>query len=174
LSYRVHVVPYNSQWRDRYALEEPLIRQAMGVGNVVDIQHVGSTSVPGLAAKPVIDILVGVRGDLVMSDEQKAAMATLGYEYRDQAGVEGRLFLRKGGANRSHHCHVVEWDGVIWREHLLFRDYLRTHPAECEAYAVLKGELAGRFADDRARYTESKAPLIQAMLERARAWEAAQ
>lgn len=174
MSYAVTVEPYNSQWPEKFAAEAPLIRQAMG-DCAVEVQHIGSTSVPGLAAKPVIDILVGVSGPLEMSAAQIKAMAAIGYEYRGDAGVEGRLFFRKGGANRSHHCHVVSYGDSVWQEHLLFRDYLRTHPADREAYALLKQELAAQYggAEQRAVYTESKAPFIQGVLERARAWDRA-
>ena len=174
MSYAVAIEAYDPQWPQKFAVEAPLIRQAMGEV-VVDVQHIGSTSVPGLAAKPVIDILVGVSGPLEMSAAQIEAMAAIGYEYRGDAGVEGRLFLRKGGASRSHHCHVVRYGDQVWRGHLLFRDYLRAHPTDREAYAALKQELALQYsaAEQRAVYTESKAPFIQGVLERARAWDEA-
>ncbi len=129
----------------------------------------GSTSVPGLIAKPVIDICIGLQEPPPPGEAIIVALADLGYEHRGEHGIPGRHFFRKG-APRSHHLHVVLHGNDFWVRHLLFRDYLRAHPDEAEAYADLKRLLAIRHAGDREMYTDSKGPFIAGVLERARAW----
>lgn len=161
------IVDYDPEWPRLYEKERALICSALG-DTVADIQHVGSTAVPGLVAKPVIDILVGVR-DLSLGEGHIEILSEMGYEYRGEAGIPGRLFLRKG-MPRTHHIHVTELGSEFWTDHVLFRDYLRAHPEEALRYADLKRELAARFTLDRVRYTESKAPFISNLLEKAPIW----
>lgn len=119
---------------------------------------------PGLAAKPIIDIMPGVedinraRGPLV------AAMEGLGYESLGEYGIVGRLYFRRGEP-RSHHVHVFEVGHPEWRKHLLFRDYLRAHPEVAAEYGALKRELASAHRTDRAAYTDAKGPFIARILE---------
>lgn len=156
---------YDPGWEQAFEAEREVVAQAFGDG-VVAIEHIGSTAVPGLAAKPIIDILVGVRSlDLV--DERVFAMEAAGYEYLGEHGLPGRLFFRKGDP-RSHHVHAVEHGGEHWQRHLLFRDYLRTHPQEAERYGALKRELATEASGDRALYTDRKTPYIDGVVARAR------
>jgi GrpB-like predicted nucleotidyltransferase (UPF0157 family) len=129
----------------------------------------GSTAVPGLAAKPVIDVSVGLRR-LELSPNQIAAVEALGYEYLGENGLPGRLFFRRSeGGRRTHHLHVVEMDGKHWHRHRAFRDYLRSHPNEAGRYAAEKLRLAAE-ASTHGDYWERKQPYIDALFERAWAW----
>jgi GrpB-like predicted nucleotidyltransferase (UPF0157 family) len=166
LAVEIVVVEYDPTWPDQFARELEALQRALGEAAIA-IEHIGSTSVPGLAAKPVIDILIGV-ARIELTPDQIAAVEALSYEFRGEAGIPGRLFFRK--VPRTAHVHVVEHGGEIWRSHLLFRDYLRVHPAERDRYAALKRELAGVYREDRQTYTASKEPLIAELLESARRW----
>lgn len=130
------------------------------------IEHIGSTSVPGLCAKPIVDIAVGVR-KLELTDEQIAAMERLGYEYLGEYGLPGRLFFRKGEP-RTHNVHVVEHGGEHWERQLVFRDALRADPEERQRYDELKRRLAAA-GHPREAYTELKTPFIRGVEARARA-----
>jgi GrpB-like predicted nucleotidyltransferase (UPF0157 family) len=132
----------------------------------VAIEHIGSTSVPDLCAKPIVDILVGLR-ELELTDEQFAAMTELGYEYLGEYGLTGRLFFRKGDP-RTHNVHVVKHGGEHWERQLVFRDALRSDPEERLRYDAFKRRLAAE-GHSREVYTELKTPFIRAVEDRARA-----
>lgn len=135
----------------------------------VAIAHVGSTSVPGLCAKPIIDICVGVP-ELSVAEDRVESMAGLGYQYVPEYEVEipdRRYFRRPHGRPRTHHVHACCLNGEIWNCHLSFRDWLRSHPSDRDAYASLKRDLYARHMHDRPAYTEAKGPFIQSILERA-------
>lgn len=161
-------VDYDPRWPGLFAEEAKRLRQAIG-GALVAVEHVGSTSIPGLSAKPVIDILVGVR---VLGEGEKAvpALDALGYEYRGENGIPGRLFLRKGLVEyrRTHHLHMVGMGHEQWASMLSFRDYLRAHPDEAGRYEALKRDLASQFRGDRRAYTDGKAEFVEAVLAKAR------
>ncbi len=153
-----------------YQEERELILRAVG-SRFIAIEHVGSTSVSGLSAKPVIDILAGVT-ELEDAEACIGALEGIGYEYVPEYEVEipERRYFRKGPSERrTHHLHVVEMAGGFWEETLLFRDYLREHSQTAKEYAALKRRLADTHAHDRAAYTEAKAPFIQAVLGQAMA-----
>ncbi len=133
-------------------------------GRVVAIEHVGSTSVPGLCAKPIVDVLVGLR-DLTLENAHIAEMRELGYEYLGEYGLPGRLFFRKDP--RTHHVHVVEHGGEHWERHLLFRDTLRADPDERRRYDEFKRRLAAE-GHPRDVYTELKTPFIREVEARGR------
>jgi len=163
----VVLVEYDSAWPRLYEKESERIRAAIGDA-VVAIEHIGSTAVPGLAAKPVIDVLVGLQA-LHLTREQIEAMASLGYEYLGEYGISGRLFFRKGRP-RSHHVHAVLHASHLWDRHLAFRDYLRARPDEAKDYAVFKQALAAELAGERDGYTARKDAFAAALQERALAW----
>ena len=163
----VEVVEYDPGWPR--AFEEERTRVAHALDDfMVAVEHVGSTAVPGLAAKPVIDILAGLR-TLDLPPERISAMEELGYEYRGEYGIPGRLFFRKGGVARTHHVHAVEHGGEQWRRHLAFRDYLRAHPSEVAAYARAKRDAVAR-APTADAYSDAKEPHVDALAARASAW----
>lgn len=148
-----------------FAAEAERIERAC-VGLQIRLEHIGSTSVPGLAAKPVIDILAG-RPVSISGDRYVAALRQLGYEHKGSFGIPGRNYFRRGSP-RSHHVHLVSWSSEFWRDHLLFRDYLRTHPLVASEYETLKREIAVMYVQDRDRYTDAKGPFIRSILRRAR------
>ena len=156
---------YSDQWAALFEQEKQRLQTALG-GHALAIEHVGSTSVPGLAAKPIIDIAVAI-ADLSKVADCVAPLAELGYHYKGEYGLAGRHYFNKGNP-RTHHLHMALPTSDHWRNHLLFRDYLRRHPETVAEYASLKRKLAAQFQSDIERYTDSKAPFISGVLEAAR------
>jgi GrpB-like predicted nucleotidyltransferase (UPF0157 family) len=156
----ITLVEYQSTWPGLFETERCLLFSAIG-----PIEHIGSTAVPGLAAKPILDMMAGLR-TLPLGREAIAALSALGYEHLGENGIPGRHFFRKG-MPRTHHLHVVQDGSDFWRNHLLFRDYLRGHPEEADAYGRLKRALGERFRADRDAYSNSKTPYIEAVLRKA-------
>jgi GrpB-like predicted nucleotidyltransferase (UPF0157 family) len=158
---RVVIVAADPGWPAAFEAEAALIRAA--VGHVLArIEHIGSTAVPGLAAKPIIDLMAGLHrlGD---ADAVTAPLAALGYQYvpEFEAELPGRRYFRKAPAGGpGYHLHLWPLASEAWARHLLFRDYLRAHADEAARYAALKYELAARFADDRDGYTHAKGEYI--------------
>jgi GrpB-like predicted nucleotidyltransferase (UPF0157 family) len=169
LSERVELVDHDPTWAELYNEEAAKIA-AVFDGAAAGIEHIGSTSVPDLCAKPIVDVLVGLR-ELVLTDEQIAAMQSLGYEYLGEHGLPGRLFFRKHP--RTHHVHVVEHEGEHWERQLMFRDTLRRDHDERRRYDEFKRRLAAE-GHPREVYTELKTPFIREVEARARARRAAQ
>jgi GrpB-like predicted nucleotidyltransferase (UPF0157 family) len=138
---------------------------------VVTIEHVGSTAVPGLPAKPIIDLAVGVRSLREAQARCIDALQALRYTYipEYQSWLPDELFFRKGVAGRwTHHVHVMEPSAPGWEHRLLFRDYLRAHPDAAEAYMDLKRRLAAAFRDDIAAYRTGKSAFVQDAVAKAR------
>jgi GrpB-like predicted nucleotidyltransferase (UPF0157 family) len=162
----VRVVPYDPAWPSRFESECAALQGAIGEWVVGGIHHVGSTAVPGLAAKPVIDILVGVH-DLPSSRACFDPLAELAYRYAPYRVQEMHWFCKPDPRRRTHHLHLVPLDSHRYRAELAFRDHLRAHPDEAGEYATLKRELAGRFESDREAYTAAKATFIEGVVSRA-------
>lgn len=142
--------------------------EALGA-RVMAIEHIGSTAIPGVAAKPTIDILVGVGTLAAIDDSAETRMAAIGYELRGEMGVPGRRYLRKGESfPRESNVHVVELGGPLWRSNIAFRDYLRAHPREAEEYGALKRKLVSTAdgAEPEA-YAAGKAAFIAEIARRA-------
>lgn len=159
----VELVDHDPSWAELF--EEERVRIApIFDGQAVGIEHIGSTSVPDLCAKPIVDVLVGLR-ELSLSDEQIAAMKGLGYEYLGEYGLPGRLFFRKHP--RTHHVHVVEHRGEHWERQITFRDALRSDAEERQRYDAFKRKLAAE-GHSREAYTELKTPFIREVEARAR------
>ena len=165
----VELRDYDPTWAELFESERQLLAPVFG-RRAVAIEHVGSTSVPGLTAKPIVDVLVGLR-ELELSDEEIEAMAALGYEYLGEHGLPGRLFFRK--EPRTHHVHVVEHCGEHWDRQLVFRDALRSDAEERQRYDAFKRRLAAE-GHPREVYTELKTPFIRDIEARARARRTAQ
>jgi GrpB-like predicted nucleotidyltransferase (UPF0157 family) len=161
----VRLVPYDSTWPLEFAVEADRITRACD-GLPLRLEHIGSTAIPGLAAKPVIDILAGRPGSIPGS-RYVAAFKRLGYEHKGAFGIPGRNYFRKG-TPRTHHVHLVSWSSELWRDHLLFRDYLRAHPLIAREYETIKRELAAMYVNDREQYTDAKGPFIRSIVRRAR------
>lgn len=162
----VIVVDYDDEWLERFERERMLIAGALG-DLAVSIEHVGSTAVPGCAAKPVIDIMIGLR-TLAEGERCIAPLEAIGYEFRGDGGIAEHLFFRRGKP-RTHHLHMVERGGSYWNEHIAFRELLRTTPELAREYGALKKRLAARYRTQRVEYTEAKTPFVRAALAQAEA-----
>jgi GrpB-like predicted nucleotidyltransferase (UPF0157 family) len=160
---RVELVDHDPSWAELFEAERGRI-SAIFDGRAVGIEHVGSTSVPDLCAKPIVDVLVGLR-ELELSDDDVESMRSLGYEYLGEYGLPGRLFFRK--EPRTHHVHVVAHGGEHWERQLMFRDALRSDTEERERYDEFKRRLAAE-GHPRDVYTELKTPFIREVEARAR------
>lgn len=167
---QIEVVDYRPEWPDRYRREAEQLSDALG-DTLVAAHHIGSTSVPGLAAKPVIDILLEVR-DLAELDTHNAAMADLGYEAKGEYGIERRRFYQKGGDRRSHHVHAFPVGDEHVTRHLAFRDYLIAHPAVAAEYARLKQRIAQTYVSDSNGYCAAKNDFVVNHERRALTWQA--
>ena len=153
--------PYDPGWPARFEEERQLIAEALG-DLALEIYHIGSTAIPGLEAKPVIDILVAVRR-LDDAAECIAPLQRLGYTFVDRAQNIDRRFFRKGRP-RTHHAHIVEQNSQAFVDHLAFRDALRSDARLRDEYAALKRDLAGRYKHDRATYSDSKTEFVRQVL----------
>jgi GrpB-like predicted nucleotidyltransferase (UPF0157 family) len=166
----VIIVEYNPAWQLLFQEEATRIRNVLNGIEITRIEHFGSTAVPGLAAKPIIDLLIGVESFSIAKQIVISPLKSLGYAYwRDNPDPQ-RLFFVKGlppNSPRTHHIHMVEPNSILW-ERLLFRDYLCQHPDEAESYAQLKRQLARRFSSDREAYTQGKTEYIQSIMEKAK------
>ena len=172
MAQHIAVIDYQPAWPRQFADEAARIRRILG-DNCVTIHHIGSTAVPGLAAKPVIDLLPVVR-ELAAVDHSAAAFARIGYEYLGEFGLPGRRYLRKGGDRRTHQIHIFALGSAEIDRHLAFRDYLRTHPAVCERYARLKRSLAAQYPHDIEGYCDGKDAFIKRVERAALAWQRTQ
>jgi GrpB-like predicted nucleotidyltransferase (UPF0157 family)/RimJ/RimL family protein N-acetyltransferase len=159
----VRIVPYDAAWPERFEQERAALASAIAGQVAGGIHHVGSTAVPGLASKPVIDILVGVR-DLESSRSCFDRLRELGYVYAPYRSSEMHWFCKPDPSRRTHHLHLVPVDSTRFREELAFRDYLRAHRDVANDYGALKQELAHEFRNDREAYTHAKTDFINAVL----------
>ncbi len=155
----IHLVPHDPAWAGRFADEARAIRAVIGPWLTGGVEHVGSTAVPGLAAKPVIDIMAGV-ADLESSRACIEPLGGLGYLYAPYREDVMHWFCKPDPAARTHHLHLVPTGSPRWRRVLAFRDLLRRDPAAATEYAALKQTLAARFPHDREAYTDGKTALI--------------
>ncbi len=159
---RIQISDYDSRWPAEYEAESQRIRAAVDSDAVLELHHIGSTAIPGMAAKPIIDIL------LVISENAErvrliAGLQKLGYAYWEGNPDPGRMFFVKGmppfGSRRTHHVHVFD-DVMERRRRIAFRDYLRTHADASWEYADLKRQLAKQFSAGREAYTRGKDAFI--------------
>ena len=166
----VEIVDYDPQWPGHYRLDAAELAQALGE-RVGGIEHFGSTAVPGMSGKPIVDLLVGiVRWPMAVGERE--ALQALGYEYLGEAGVAGREYLRRRGA-RNTNLAVVEWQGGLWNENLMLRDFLRADPLAAAAYSQSKREAWSGGARSLLAYSAAKAATLAELLKRAREWGAA-
>jgi GrpB-like predicted nucleotidyltransferase (UPF0157 family) len=155
------VVPHDPIWATEFEREASRIREALGI-SVADVHHIGSTSVPNIYAKPIIDILVETT-DLNAIDANTLNMTAGGYEAMGEFGLPGRRYFRRDNAQgiRTHHVHVFEKGSDSVERHLAFRDYLIAHPAHAQLYSAMKRELAPLCANDMEKYMDGKDPFIK-------------
>jgi GrpB-like predicted nucleotidyltransferase (UPF0157 family) len=159
----IHIVPYDPRWVVQFEREKAALERLLAPWRRGPIEHVGSTAVPGLCAKPVIDIMVGVTS-LAESESAKAALGEAGYQYSEYKTDVMHWFCKPSFAMRTHHLHLIPYRAPLWHERLKFRDVLRASPALAADYAALKLDLARKFEFDREAYTEGKSPFIARIL----------
>ncbi|OVE85945.1 GrpB family protein [Natronolimnobius baerhuensis] len=160
----VELCEYHAEWKHRYEDERARL-EAIAGEHINSIEHVGSTAIEGMPAKPVIDMLATV-DEPESADALRPLLEENGYEYRPTDDVAGRLFFAKGPqTNRTHYLSVTERESTVSEETLVFRDYMRTHPVAAAEYAALKRELAATYPADRESYTDAKSTFVAAVLE---------
>jgi len=156
---KIEVVPYDPRWPEAFEKEKVAILSKAAQA-IVTIHHIGSTAVPGLSAKPIIDMLIETPS-LEIFDKHSVAIESLGYEGLGEMGIPGRRYFRKGGENRTHQIHAFATGDPGLRRHLAFRDYLRAHPVVCREYDELKRKVAETCQQDIDQYCEGKNDFMQ-------------
>ena len=165
-SNNVLLQPYQDEWARLFEQEHERLRAAIG-DFVLDIQHIGSTSIPGIPAKPILDIGVAVE-NFEEASRCIAPLEALGYSYRGENGIPRRHYFVKGTTDsRTHHLHINEIQSSDWQQQIAFRDALRQDAALAQEYAALKLRLAKQFPTDRVAYTEGKSSFISRIINRA-------
>jgi len=165
--FKVEVVPHDPNWRSAFETESKLIALALR-DNVVAIHHIGSTAIPQIHAKPIIDMLVEVK-DILKIDTHSSEIEALGYQAMGEFGIPGRSYFRKG---RTHHIHSFEVGSPQIERHLAFRDYMITHSEAAQEYSELKRKLAKKYPDNIQGYMDGKDGFIKAIDLKAAKWRA--
>lgn len=164
----VAIVPYDTAWPEMAEHEMEKLRAILPASKIIDMQHVGSTAIPGMSAKPIIDIQIAVSCLDDMKLMAVPLLQKLGYEYWDANPDATRMFFVRGmppyGAQRTHHVHIVEPTSKHWHDKLLFRDYLCAHTDIAQAYEHLKHQLAEQHTYDREAYTDAKGDFVRNIL----------
>ncbi|MEK3939681.1 bifunctional GNAT family N-acetyltransferase/GrpB family protein [Bacillus sp. FSL R5-0431] len=166
---KVEVVEFKKEWHEEFHQEKQQLKQIIQK-NWIEGHHIGSTSVEGLVAKPIIDILIEV-SHIKEIDRKRESFEHLGYQALGENGIKGRRFFQKGGLNRTHHVHVYERNHPDVKRHLLFRDYLRAHPERAVAYASVKEQLANQYPEDIQSYMAGKNEIIKEIENEAYHWD---
>jgi GrpB-like predicted nucleotidyltransferase (UPF0157 family) len=171
---KVEVVPHDPRWRDAFEAEARHVAAALGE-TVVAVHHIGSTAVPNIYAKPIVDMLVEVR-DIAEVDGRSSAMESLGYEVMGEYGIPGRRYFRKDNREgiRTHHIHAFEAGSAEAGRHLAFRDYMIAHPEDARRYSELKRRLAEENPQSPDGYMDGKDGFVKEMDRRAARWRASQ
>ncbi|RTL72160.1 MAG: GrpB family protein [Hyphomicrobiales bacterium] len=169
----VLLAPYDDAWPEHFRAERRLLERVLPKDAVQTIEHAGSTAVPGLEAKPIIDIFIAVPRVATARVTLVEPITSLGYVYWVENPDPDAMFFVKGmppfGERRTHHIHVMQPGTPRWQRVMLFRDYLRTHSAEAQNYLALKRTLAARYSTDREAYTKAKDNYIAGVVKAARA-----
>jgi GrpB-like predicted nucleotidyltransferase (UPF0157 family) len=167
---KVEIVPHDPNWQGVFEAESQQVTAALG-NNAIAIHHIGSTAIPPIHAKPIVDMLVAVT-DIFKVDENNASMQALGYEVMGEFGIVGRRFFRKDNnrGTRTHHIHTFEISSAQIDRHLAFRDYMRSHPEDAQKYSELKQYLAQEYPQDIAGYMDGKDEFIKEIDRKAQAW----
>ncbi|MCP3029486.1 GrpB family protein [Halobacillus sp. A5] len=167
---KVEVEPYQEKWAAMFLDEAKTLREIF-TEELLEIHHIGSTSVPGLLAKPVIDIMPVIK-DITSVEQHNVEMKQMGYNPKGENGIPQRRYFEKGGDRRTHHVHFYQAGSPEIKRHLAFRDYLRTHPQDKQQYGELKKTLAKQFPYDIAAYIHGKEQLVREIESRALIWHA--
>jgi len=164
---KVKLSPYNPVWEKLYKKEEKILIPVIERYRL-DIEHIGSTSILGAKAKPIIDIAVGVK-NLKDGERLIKPLKKLGYECKHDASIEKRYFFTKGGENHTtHHLHIVKFNSKLWKNQIIFRDYLRKNKKIVKKYNELKEELAEKYKNDRKKYVAGKDKFIKSIIKKAK------
>ena len=159
----VELVAYDPGWPARFARERALLEQALGPWLAGPIEHIGSTAIPGMPAKPIIDIMAPVAG-LNAARPAIAAAEAIGYVHHPYRADVMHWLCKPSAAHRTHHLHLVPYGSRLWQERLAFRDRLRGDGALAAEYRALKAALARRHRTDREAYTDAKGPFVARVL----------
>jgi len=163
---KVEIIDYQKDWSYEYNIEKEILLGLIGE-YILDIQHIGSTSILNCSAKPIIDIAIAIKR-LNEVDDIIRKLVTNSYEYHGDAGIPGRHFFTKGKREqRTHYIHIEEINGKLWNNHILFRNYLNQNKEYISEYIELKKMLAKKYPEDREKYTESKNEFIENIINRA-------
>lgn len=155
----ITIVEHNPDWASQFEQEAKVLKSTLGAA-IVNLHHIGSTSVPGLLAKPIIDMLLEAT-DLQSLDSKTTEMEAIGYEVMGEFGIPGRRYFKKGGESRTHHVHsFVSGDANLTR-HLAFKEYLIHHKDIADAYGLLKAKIVKTCNDDMGQYCDAKDPFIK-------------
>jgi GrpB-like predicted nucleotidyltransferase (UPF0157 family) len=167
---RVEVVPYNPEWETLFEKEKQLLESIFNSPDV-DIYHIGSTSVRGLSAKPIIDIMLAA-DTLEQVERATPAMEAAGYDAKGENGIPRRRYFQKHDENgiRKVHLHSYEKGSHQLNRHLVFRDYLRAHPLEARKYAEVKEIAAQKYEYDIDSYIAEKSPIVLELEQKAMLW----
>lgn len=162
----VAVFPYDEQWPIEFEKEKRILSEILKDFNV-EIEHVGSTSIPGLSAKPIIDIAIGVKDEETLF-KIEPVMADAGYDILNDYETKGEILARKGPPEcRTHYIHMQLIGSEYWDEFMYFKRYLLEHPKEIKKYESLKKKLSQKYAEERKKYTEGKNEYISSILKKA-------
>ncbi|MEM7738916.1 MAG: GrpB family protein [Deinococcota bacterium] len=166
LIHSVEVVDYDPKWIELFSTEREGLLASTG-NHFVELEHIGSTAIPNQRAKPIIDMMAAIYS-LDELDDFLPALVSLNYQLID-AGMSNRYFLRKldKSTGQTFHLHIVELSTWAERQERLMRDYLLKHPAEVQAYGVLKTQLATQYQEDSVAYTKAKTKFIQNIIDKA-------
>ncbi|MEH1825871.1 MAG: GrpB family protein [Nostoc sp.] len=167
---KIEVVPHDSTWRSKFDHESKRVALILGE-NLVAIHHIGSTAIPHIYAKPIIDLLVEVE-NIAKLDDCSLGMEALDYEVMGEFGIPGRRFFRKNNiiGTRTHHIHIFTAKSSEVKRHLAFRDYMNAHPKDAQKYSELKRELAKQYPNDIIGYMDGKDEFIKEIQSKALVW----
>ena len=169
----IEIVDYDPAWPRMFAQERAVLLRVLPAGQILAIEHAGSTAIAGMAAKPIIDIFIAVSSIEQARATLVAPIEAIGYVYWAENPKRDRMFFVKGmpphGPRRTHHIHITEPASQAWQRTLLFKDYLQRHADEAERYRQLKLDLACRHRHDREAYTNAKDSYVEAVVSLARA-----
>ncbi|MBJ9992781.1 GrpB family protein [Paenibacillus sp. S28] len=163
----IELSSYQDEWKDIYDQEKKKLEPVFAK-QAVEFAHIGSTSVEGMTAKPIVDILIGLK-ELHIDEQTDRQLVALQYESMGEAGVPGRIHYRKRIGQKIN-LQITVWDSAIWRDNLLFRDYLRTHPEQANAYAQAKRNTLASGINTLLKYSDEKSGTIAELLKQAREW----
>jgi len=163
----VKLTSHHKQWAKLFEKEKNILLLTLG-DIKTNIEHVGSTAIPGVLAKPIIDMMLGISKS-EQTEMIYKKLQELGYEDRGEQGIPGqRLFVRGPEENRTHYLHITKLNSDFWQEHILFRDYLKQNKEARDEYNQLKKNLAEKYSDKRELYTKAKADFIQNIIDKAK------